>query len=85
MGSICTNNFEKEEGTETVDTYKNSIYLHVNLGNFCSIDLILGNIFHLSRPLQTASFRRTSCDFLNKKYSTLRSTKRLYKRFIKNN
>ena len=25
MGSICANSFEKEEGTETIDTYKNSV------------------------------------------------------------
>jgi hypothetical protein len=60
MGNICTNNFEKEEGTETVDTYKNSIYLHVNLGNFCSIDLILGNNYQLYRSLQTTSIGRNA-------------------------
>lgn len=42
MGSICTNNYEKEEGTETVDTHKNSVQLQVSLGESCSVNLILG-------------------------------------------
>jgi hypothetical protein len=42
MGSICTNNYEKEEGTETVDTHKNAIQLQVNLGEACSVNLVLG-------------------------------------------
>jgi hypothetical protein len=32
MGNICTTDFEKEEGTETVDTCKNSVQLEVQLG-----------------------------------------------------
>ena len=33
MGTMCANKFEKEEGTnETVDTYKNSPQLSVQLG-----------------------------------------------------
>lgn len=42
MGNICTNNFDKEEGTETVDTHKNAVQLQVSLGETCSVNLILG-------------------------------------------
>jgi hypothetical protein len=43
MGSICANNFEKEEGTETVDTYKNSVILQVQLGELCTVSFMLGS------------------------------------------
>jgi hypothetical protein len=48
MGTICTNNFEKEEGTETVDTYKNAVQLQINLGSNCIVHLIHG-ISHLNQ------------------------------------
>jgi len=43
MGNVCTNNCEKDEGTETVDTSKNSVEMQGNLGEHCTVHLILGN------------------------------------------
>lgn len=42
MGTICTNSYEKDEGTETNDGSRNTLQLTVTLGANATVDLILG-------------------------------------------